>query len=529
MMNDKATLVSRFQQMVDLYGDRMALSAGDTSWSYREFDRKSDEAAAGLLANGAEAGMKIGIWTGETPEAMMFYMAVLKSGATAVMLNTSWTGQEMCERLLDSDVEMLIYNEGCKTMDFTVISEQIHLPLLRKKIYIGNPSKHFEGIAMETVIADGRKIPDSRLRMVKEAISAADEDAILFTSGSTCRPKAVLTTHNSRLQCALAQAKMLAADENDRYCVAIPMFHCFSMTSNLLAAWMTGAAVVLPQDRKTDHIFRIVQEKRCTILSAVPTLYSALLANKNRENYDISSLRTGIIGGSLYSEAFFKRVCNALHINLISSFGQTEATSCITCCEYNDSLEVRASTLGHFLPGVEGVIKNPKTGEKMPVRQIGEICFKGFNVMKGYYKQPEMTAKTIDQEGFVHTGDLGFIDENGYLHMTGRLKEMIIRGGENIAPGEVECAIMKDNRVAQVKVVGIPDEHYGEEVCACVILNTSADMSADEVKKAVAGQIAAYKVPKYVLFTHVFPLNASGKVDTMAVRKWAVRECESCA
>lgn len=411
MMNDKATLVSRFQQMVDLYGDRMALSAGDTSWSYREFDRKSDEATAGLLANGAKAGMKIGLWTGETPEAMMFYMAVLKSGATAVMLNTSWTGQEVCERLLDSDVEMLIYNEGCKTMDFTVISEQIHLPLLRKKIYIGNPSKNFEGIAMETVIADGRKIPDSRLRMVKEAISAADEDAILFTSGSTCRPKAVVTTHNSRLQCALAQAKMLAADENDRYCVAIPMFHCFSMTSNLLAAWMTGAAVVLPQDRKTDHIFRIVQEKRCTILSAVPTLYSALLANKNRENYDISSLRTGIIGGSLYSEAFFKRVCNALHINLISSFGQTEATSCITCCEYNDSLEVRASTLGHFLPGVEGVIKNPKTGEKMPVRQIGEICFKGFNVMKGYYKQPEMTAKTIDQEGFVHTGDLGFIDE----------------------------------------------------------------------------------------------------------------------
>ena len=180
-MKDRATLVSRFQQMVDLYGDRMALSAGDTSWTYREFDRKSDEAAAGLLANGAEAGMKIGLWTGETPEAMTFYMAILKTGATAVMLNTSWTGQEVCERLLDSDVEMLIYNEGCKTMDFTVMCEQIHLPLLRKKIYIGNPSKHFEGIAMEKVIADGRKIPNSRLQMVKEVISVADEDAILFT------------------------------------------------------------------------------------------------------------------------------------------------------------------------------------------------------------------------------------------------------------------------------------------------------------------------------------------------------------
>ena len=528
-MGKSETLISRFQYIVNVYGERPAVITENEKMTYCEFDRMSDEVAAGLIAHGVKKGTKIGLWTGETIWAMAVYIGILKAGAAAVLLNTSWTEQEISDRLQDADVEILFYNDGYKQTDFKVICRHLMIPMLQEKIYMGSTSTDTESDTLDQLIADGKKISAVQLAQVKSSVTAADEDAILFTSGSTCRPKAVVTTHDSRLQCALAQAKMLAADENDRYCVAIPMFHCFSMTSNLLAAWMTGAAVVLPEDRKTDHIFRAVQEQQCTILSAVPTLYSALLANKNRENYDISSLRTGIIGGSLYSEVFFKRVCRELHINLIASFGQTEATSCITCCEYNDSLEVRASTLGHFLSGVEGTIKDPKTGEKLPVRQIGEICFKGFNVMKGYYKQPEMTAKTIDREGFVHTGDLGFIDENGYLHMTGRLKEMIIRGGENIAPGEVECAIMKDRRVAQVKVVGIPDEHYGEEVCACVILNTSADMSADEVKRAVAGHIAAYKVPKYVLFTHVFPLNASGKIDVAAVRKWAVRECEACA
>ena len=528
-MGKSETLISRFQYIVDLYAERPAVITDDGELNYQEFDRKSDAVAAGLIANGVRKGMKIGLWTRETVWAMIVYIGILKAGAAVVMLNTSWTEQEIKDRLEDTDVEILFYNDGYKQMDFKIICKHLRLPLLEQKIYIGSSGKDTEEYTLAQLIKDGQSISSEQLTSVKNGVTAEDEDAILFTSGSTSRPKAVVTTHDSRVHCALAQAKMMAANEKDRYCVAIPMFHCFSMTSNLLAAWMTGAAVVLPENRKTDHIFQTVQKHRCTILSAVPTLYSALLANKNRDKYDVSSLRTGIIGGSMYSEVFFKRVCQELHINLIASFGQTEATSCITCCEYNDSLEVRASTLGHFLSGVEGVIKKPSTGEKMQEKQIGEICFRGFNVMKGYYKQPELTRQVLDEEGFIHTGDLGFIDENGYLHITGRLKEMIIRGGENIAPGEVENAIMKDERVAQVKVVGVPDEHYGEEVCACVILHPADSMCVEEVRKAVADCIAAYKVPKYVLFTHVFPVNASGKIDTMAVKKWAEREVCACA
>lgn len=556
------TLVSRFKWVVKHYSHSIALIYNDRKMTYEAFDAASDAAAAGLIAMNAVKGSKIGICMGENIESMMLYIGILKAGATAVFLNTFWTEFELRDWISETDVEILFYDDGCKNIDAGKFFQNLSLPKLRYKIDAGHKSvdhvgQNYSGtdqgdaaggydsgaavegpdcpdaacqkcesatmMTLSEIMHLGKAISKEKLDETKRGITPADEDAILFTSGSVSSPKGVVTTHASRVQCALAQAEMLRADASDVYCAAIPMFHCFSITCNLLAAWMTGAAVVLPESRKTDHIFQAVERYHCTILSSVPTLYSALLANKNRKQYDISSLRTGVIGGSLYSESFFLRVCRELGLHLISSLGQTEATSCVTCCHYDDPIEVRSATLGHFLPGIEGLIKDTCTGQTVSDGQIGEICFRGFNVMKGYYKRPDLTAKVIDGEGFVHTGDLGFIDSDGNIHMTGRLKEMIIRGGENIAPGEVESAIMRDGRVGQVKVVGIPDEHYGEEVCACVIREDNADISANEIKENVARLLASYKVPRYVLFTHVFPMKANGKIDTPAVRKWAER------
>ena len=516
-------MVSRFSDIAKKYKERIALSYLDQEWTYGELDAISDRAAAGLLALGVKKGTKVALWSNELPEAIFCYLGILKTGGIAVMLNTSWTALEVQERLEDSDAEILIYEDGFRSVNFVEGAKNLKLCGLQKKIYIGRGGAESE-YDLNRLYADGDAMPRDAVEKAKAAILPEDGDVILFTSGSTSRPKAVLSTHYSRVHCALAQAEMVRADERDVFCIAIPMFHCFSMTGNMLAAWAIGAELALPESRKTDHLFTCVEKRGCTVLCAVPTLYSAMLANKRRDSYDISTLRTGVIGGSLYSETFFRRVCEELHMVLISSLGQTEAVSAVTGAYYEDSLEARATTVGHFLKGTEGAIKDIETKEVLPLYQIGEICYRGFNTMKEYYRQPELTAAVFDGEGYIHTGDLGFLDKDGNVHMTGRLKELIIRGGENIAPGEVESAIMQDDRVAQVKVVGVPDAHYGEEVCAVIIPAEGQEIPPEEIREKVAGLLASYKVPRYVLYSQAFPLKGSGKVDTQAIEQWAARE-----
>lgn len=281
----------------------------------------------------------------------------------------------------------------------------------------------------------------------------------------------------------------------------------------------TGAAVCFPADRRSHTILRTIEQERCTVLSAVPTLFSALLRRLETMEVDLSSLQKGMIGGSTYSEDFFLQITRAMDFTLLSSLGQTESTAGLTSCTMDDPLPVRARTIGRFFPLLEGSIRHKDTNQPLGPGEEGEICVRGFNVMQGYYRLPEATKKVIDPEGWLHTGDLGRLDENGYVTYTGRLKELIIRGGENIAPSELEQILATDSRILQVKVIGVPDPHYTEEICACIVKD--GNLTSDDVRRLIADAAAEFKVPKYVLFMDALPMTAVGKVDLRALRRQA--------
>ena len=306
---------------------------------------------------------------------------------------------------------------------------------------------------------------------MERAVTPSDTAAILFTSGSISAPKGVMSSHYSRVNSGIQQADDLRATSEDRFCITMPVFHCFCISVNLMASVASGACLCIPKDRHIQSILDTVEKCRCTVLSSVPTMYHAMLSRNKMEGRDISSLRIGFIGGANYPPESFIRIEQAIgpQFTLMSSLGQTECTAGITTSSVDDSIEVRSVTVGHFMSHVEGRIADIHTGETLPLGQKGEICARGYTNMQGYYGRPDLTAETIDAEGWVHTGDLGILDENGNVTLAGRLKELIIRGGENISPSEIELALSRMPEAANSKVVGVPDDHYGEEVCACVI------------------------------------------------------------
>ncbi len=525
---ENVTIGKMLAEVVRRYPQRHAVEYLGKYWNYKELDDITDKIAQGMLEVGITKGSRAAIWAKDCPNTLFCFLALEKIGGIPVMLNTSWTMLEVRERLSETEVEYLLYDEGYKGVDFVALCKELELPLLRKKIYIGLEERKDicsmgDTMELEAVIALSEHGDAEALHCAKEAVQPTDVDVILFTSGSTSSPKGVVTTHFSRVNNVRAQAEMLQTDCHDIFCQAIPMFHCFSLSGNVLAALAVGACICFPQSRKTDHIFTAIERVGCTILTAVPTLYSALLANSRRTQYDISGLRTGLVGGAGCSEELFARVCDELHIDLLPSLGQTEATAGITAGRYEDSIAVRATTVGYLLEHVEGKIIDIKTKQTCKTGDVGELCIRGYNVMQGYYNQPELTRQTIDEDGFLHTGDMGYFDKSGRLYLTGRLKELIIRGGENITPGEIEQVIAKDSRVAMVKVVGVKDDHYGEEICACIEC-VGESLAATEVQTLVAERLADYKVPKYVIFLERMPLMGNGKIDAVRLKKIVERE-----
>lgn len=351
---------------------------------------------------------------------------------------------------------------------------------------------------------------------------------ILMTSGSTGGPKPVLTTHASRVCTARAQAEAIAADENDRFCSALPMYHCFSLTATILAALSVGACVCFSIDHHTSHVLQVIEEEQCTVLNAVPSLYAALVRRVQAENRQIRSLRVGVIGGSVYREELFLQACESLNFRLLPSLGQTEATGGITIGSLDDPPEIAAATLGHFFPHIEGCIMSE---EKVPVPlgTPGEICIRGVGVMQGYYHSPELTRAVIDPDGWLHTGDIGWQDGGQHIHYCGRIKELIIRGGENVSPYEIEQIFLQDPRIRQVKVVDVPDDYYVEEICACIICERGASVADQDLREAVAKKLAPFKIPRYILRFEEFPRKSSGKLDIQALRELAaVRVRASC-
>lgn len=512
------TIGSYFEKIAARFPLRAAVETPDGSMTYAQINESSDIIAGQMLSIGIRHSTHIGLWAKDAPYTLLIYLAAVKIGAIPVLLNTSLSEAELNTLISKTDVEYLFFDDGYRNVSYPEICSRLTLGR-DKLVYIGRGRVQGFRHVDELPLSGSEEISKA-----KDITKPEDTDVIIFTSGTSGAAKGVETSHYARVNSALAHIKALELNEEDKVCVALPMFHCFGLTGVILASLMCGACLYFPPERRTRHLLEAISVYKCTIFSAVPTLFSAILARNDFLSYNLSSLRTGFIGGSIYTTDFFRKVEDSFGMSLAPSLGQTEATAGLTFISPKEPLSIRESTIGSFMEGIEGKIADIKTGETLKPGVEGEICIRGYTVMKGYYKEPELTKAAIDADKWLHTGDLAYMDERGNLHITGRLKELIIRGGENIAPGEIEAVILSDPRVRETKVVGVPDSHYGEEICACVVLKQNSSMTEEEVRKLVEASLCEYKIPRYVLFMNEFPKTSSGKIALAELRKAAIKQ-----
>lgn len=516
---ESITVGQFFRRTCEKYPERPAVICHDRVYTYAELDELTVRFASELIRDGVVKGDHVGIFGEVEVESLALFLAVQRIGAVAVLVNTMLEKDDLECVLRLSDVRVLCVGSFFGHDRAQLVPKLENLPCLERVCAYGEtPSPLFP------LLLTGAE-PDAAAVAAMEAEVTPDDTAvIIFTSGSTGSPKAVMTSHYSRVNGGIQQGADIFATCEDVFCVAMPMFHCFCVSANIMAALSVGACLCMPKDRHTLSILTAVSKYHCTVLHSVPSMFHAVMCRPDFGQWDLSSLRTGIIAGASYPPEDFDRVEKAFGMTLLSSLGQTEATAGLTICRPNDSREKRCFTVGVFMDHVEGKIAAIHTGKPLPQGETGEICVRGYLVMQGFYKQPELTAQTIDKDGWLHTGDLAYMDEDGYLVMKGRIKDIIIRGGENISPLEVANEIDSIKGIADCKVVGVPDTHYGEEACACVVKFPGAEISADDIHEYLSSRLAAYKVPKYVLFFDQLPLNSTGKVDSKAVKEMAVHE-----
>lgn len=507
---ENITMNDLLRRTVRRYAARPALEYRGQVWSYAELDGAVDEMARRLLSLGVRKGEHVGIWCEAEPNTILSLYAVVRTGAVAVLLNTSLQREELKNLLAHTDVKWLLIGDGYKEMSYPDLCRGLtdELPLLQKVLYMGLSGSGGGFTPLDSV----EPASDELLHQAEAAVRPEDTACILYTSGTSSSPKAVLSSHYSRANSGIQQAKDLGATAEDRFCVAMPSFHCFCLSVNIMAACAVGACVYLPESRRTGALLTAISQGRCTVLSSVPALFHAMLCRPDFKSWDLSSLRTGFIGGAICPPEMFKEINDSFGFTLLSSLGQTEATAGITTAYLSDPLEVRATTVGHFMDHVEGKIVHIGTGQTQPPGESGEICVRGYVVMQGYYHMPDATAAAIDEDDWLHTGDMGYLDETGNLHLTGRLKELIIRGGENISPAEIEAVLAQDESIHICKAVGVPDPHYGEEVCLCVVPAEGAACSEEALRAKLSAVLADFKVPKYILLLNALPQTATGKV-----------------
>ena len=428
---------------------------------------------------------------------------------------------ELEQRVEEVEAEYLVVGEGQFAAEpVNIIRKLRKNPGIKEIFSIG--SAYYQGIIdYKELTRNPLKKNLNQLKNALDSIHPSDTSVILFTSGTTGKAKAVMTSHLSRVNSGYFQARDMKAVKEDIFCVVLPMFHCFGLSANIMAAMSIGACLHFPENRRSLSILKSIQSFKCTILNGVPTIFHSLISNEDLKNYDLSSLKVGLIGGAGCNEKLFRKTETILGCTLLSSLGMTESTAGITITSFEDSVMTRATTVGHFMDRVEGKIIDPSTENILPVGEAGEICVRGWVTMQGYYGRQDLTSKVIDETGWLHTGDKGFIDNAGNVHVTGRLKELIIKGGENICPAEIENVLLKDEKVADVKVIGVPDLHYGEELFAFVVPHNSESLNVDELVELLKKHLIPFKIPKYIEVTDALPRNENGKILVCSLQKIA--------
>lgn len=511
------TIAQLLKNVCREHPDTVALKDDRMQITYAELDLLTDRLAGGLYSKGISKGDIAGLFCNTSVMGIVFFYALQKINARVMFLPEKVHDEELANYADFPEMHTII----CDLQHYDYFGNFDLIRNKDRKIIMADDSIK-EWIGMNDILSSGSGVN------IDELISQGDPQdtaTMLFTSGSTGKPKVVCGSGYSKVNIGLQQSFDMRYCPDDVVMGCLPIHHCFSQAVNVMGAMAAGITLFIPDDRHSATIIRGLKEHHCTVMSAVPALYQAILKNESVDKSDIH-LRTGVIGGGRYTPEQFCEIEKgfAPSLTLMSSLGMTEGTAGVTICEPDDSLEVRSTTLGHFMAYLDGKIIDPYTHRNSKTGEVGEICFRGYNVMQGYYNNPKATAEAIDSNGFLHSGDLAYMDENGYIHLTGRLKDIIIRNGENITPGEIENVIYEDPRVENCKVIGIEDDHLGEAICACVVANEP--MTEDHIKKLVSDKLVSYKVPSYVFFYDEFPLNSTGKIDTMQLKENARKEVE---
>jgi fatty-acyl-CoA synthase len=495
-------------------------------WTYAEFDADTDTLARGLIVAGLGTGERIGIWAPNCPEWVQLQYATAKAGIILVNINPAYRSHELGFVLRQSGVRLLVSAESFKTSDYRAMIDEVRGDLLglERVIYLRTAD-------WEALFAAGRDAAADLLASREAGLSFDDPINIQYTSGTTGFPKGATLSHHNILNNGFFVGEGCGYSARDRVCIPVPFYHCFGMVLGNLACTTRGACIVIPapgfDPAQTLHA---VQAERCTSLYGVPTMFIAELALADFADYDLSTLRTGIMAGSPCPVEVMKRVVSEMHMTEVTiCYGMTETSPVSAQTTADDDMERRVSTVGRVHPHVEVKITDPETGRVLPRGTPGEMCTRGYSVMLGYWNEPERTAEAIDAARWMHTGDLAVMDQAGYLNIVGRIKDMVIRGGENIYPREVEEFLYAHTAIEDVQVIGVPDTKYGEELCAWIRLRPGHTLDADEVRAYCKGKIAHYKVPRYIRFTQEFPMTVTGKVQKFRMREVSIVELDLTA
>jgi fatty-acyl-CoA synthase len=507
------------ERTVSQFGDREALveCATGRRWTYAQLNADVDEVARGLLGLGVAKGDRIGIWAPNCAEWVLVQYATAKLGAILVNINPAYRTHELRYALNQSGVSLLVAATAFKTSDYQAMVDEVRpdSPALEQTVYIGGPS-------WREMLSAGASQPAEAVAERTATLAFDDPINIQYTSGTTGFPKGATLSHHNILNNGFFTTELINFSEVDRLAVPVPFYHCFGMVMGNLGCTSHGACAVIPApafDPKAT--LDAIQAERCTGVYGVPTMFIAMLGHPDFASYDLSSLRTGIMAGSPCPVEVMKRCVNDMHMSEVAiAYGMTETSPVSMQTRADDDLDRRTSTVGQVHPHVEVKIIDPESGRPVKRGEPGEFCTRGYSVMLGYWNEPDKTAEAIDAARWMHTGDLAVMRDDGYVNIVGRIKDMVLRGGENIYPREIEEFLHTHPDIEDVQVVGVPDERYGEELCAWVRLREGAEeLTAEQVRRFATGKLAHYKIPKYILVVDEFPMTVTGKVRKVEMRE----------
>jgi len=544
----RVTIGDLLDSQTELFAQRDALvhvEAG-TRFTYREFKDECDRVARGLMALGIEKGQHVGIWVTNYSEWVVAQFATAKIGAVLVTVNPSYRTHELEYVLKQSEANALILIGQFRNSDYVSMANEVipelknstpgelrcsKLPNLRHVVFIPTPSdpktKTPDGMwSWEDVRLKASEVTGKELSKRQASCDPDDTINIQYTSGTTGNPKGAMLTHYNIVANGYYTGEGMRFTEEDRLCIPVPFYHCFGCVLGNLACVTHGSTMVIPSEYFDPlKTLEAVQKEKCTALHGVPTMFIAQLGHDRFSEFDLGALRTGMMAGSPCPIEVMRQVVDQMGASQITiGYGLTEASPVITLTRTEDTLERRVSTVGTALPNVEVKLVDPESGQDTPVGKQGELLTRSFMVMKGYYNLPEATNAAIDKDGWLHTGDLATVDDAGYYRITGRLKDMIIRGGENVYPREIEEFLYTHPKVADVQVIGVPDERFVEEVMAWVMLKPGEMCDDEEIRDFCKGKIAHYKIPRYIKMATEFPMTVTGKIQKFKMREMAIDE-----